>query len=310
MNIPIYDEWGIQVESLTIDDDLTHVDGRVSKGKNIWYKGVGVPYTGHHVENPGEDHYLVCGKCDVFYIGYKVIKDRFDGKTGIFQERFQPHFTDWIGACGEKELQIVENLWELNFDYSGIDVKEFHPIMDDQYYLVCDYPYGRAGYLDTGVPEHLYNLMEYMIREDWNFPWDKSSITDVLANGKVTDVADVFKSNDVDHKLGTIYSLLYSLGKADHGKYMIFCQRYNLVYQTDMAYVMNSLQLLARFGVNISSLLEHNGNDTYRNTVKNHLVLGKNCGYCGVGSCSPEADPNKSWGEYIREQYMLQVSTL
>jgi hypothetical protein len=59
-------------------------------------------------------------KSDVWYVGYAVGRPRemLEGKRGVFQERYQPHFTDWIGACGEKEIQIVENLWELQFDRS------------------------------------------------------------------------------------------------------------------------------------------------------------------------------------------------
>jgi len=170
------------VDSFFINDTLEHVDGRVCKGDKHWYKGAGIPYTAHHIPEMKEG-YVRHYTCDVFYIGECVTKSCFEFKKGVFMERFQPHFADWIGACGEKELQIVENLWEYRFDKSAIEVHEWQEIADDQYYLVCDYPYGRTNYLQAPKPENLMRLIGYMIDNDWNFPWDKSSITDIHPRG-------------------------------------------------------------------------------------------------------------------------------
>ena len=311
MRIPIYDGEGDLIDFVRVDDDIVHVDGRVSKGERVYYKGLGVPYRSHYVERVTEG-YDDLAKCDVFYLGHEVSKHAFAGKTGIFKERYQAHFTDWIGACGEKELQIVENLWELDFSWAAIDVKEFVSIDDvhKQYYLIVDYPDKRIQYLDEPEPFRIWEMLHYMIHEHWNFPWDKGTITDISCMGRVTDVADVFMSSDLKHKLGTVYSVLYSLAMANKDEYIRFCKQYSLDTLSHMGFVINSLVILSRLGVDISPIMRDNMEETYRNAVKAYLMEGKNCGYCGVGSCHPEADPNKTWGEFIKQEYLQQVSAL
>ena len=49
--IPIYDAQGQLVNQLEINDTLTFVNGRVSQGQELYYKGVGTPYQGHFVLN-------------------------------------------------------------------------------------------------------------------------------------------------------------------------------------------------------------------------------------------------------------------
>lgn len=306
-DIPIYNGGGIQVASFTIKDALEYVDGRVSKGDRGYYKGVGVPYEYHHVVDPDPKVYHIYHNSGIFYLGDVVHKFAFNGLTGIFQERFQPHFTDWIGACGEKEIQIVENLWEQGFERSAIDVLSFEPIVEGQYYLHCDYPQGRDTYLEGGKPQDLYKLFEYMIHNDWNFPWDKDASTDITPNGMVTDVADIFKSDELLHKLGTIYSVLYSLGNNESQMYTDFCEEFDLHHASHMFFVINSITLLARLGVDTSPLMRDNITNTYTNAVLNHLLLGKNCGFCGVGSCRKRSDTNQSLGEEIRDEYIRRA---
>jgi hypothetical protein len=308
-DVLIYDKQGVQVDSFSVDDNLSFVDGRVCRGDKYYYKGVGIPYHRHHVRNL-TDEYIRHYTCDVFYIGECVTKKCFEGKTGVFQEAFQPHFTDWIGACGEKELQIVENLWELRFERSAIEVHGFEKIAEGQYYLVCDYPEGRRQYLTDPNPSNLFTLMAYMIDGNWNFPWDKRSISDVHSSGKVTDVADVFMSSELMHKVGTVYSLLYSLGETDESAYKEFCERFFLPHDKHVYYVTNALSLLMRLGVDIGDCMRDNIIDTYKHTVKNFLVPGKNCGFCGVGSCKGRTDPNQVTGEEIRQEYIRQTSSL
>ena len=43
-DILVYDKFGSVVDTIFINDTLEHIDGRVSKGKDCYYKGVGVPY--------------------------------------------------------------------------------------------------------------------------------------------------------------------------------------------------------------------------------------------------------------------------
>jgi hypothetical protein len=77
-----------------------------------------------------------------------------------------------------------------------------------------------------------------------------------------------------------------------------------------MDIVFNSMYLLAMNGVDITPLIVGNGTDTYKNIIMNYLVVGKNCGYCGVGSCKNRIDPNQSYGEYIRNEYINRTKTI
>ena len=307
-DVPIYNAQGVQVDSFFIDDTLTYVNGRVSKGDKCYYKGAGVPYKQHHIITPTDD-YDVCYKCDVFYIGYAVSKKCFQDKTGVFMERHQNHFTDWIGACGEKEIQIVENLWELKFARTGIEVFGWHPINKDegQYYLEVDYPTGRTPFVEKPNYQDLMSLMGYMLDDHWNFPWDKNSISDILTGGLVSDVADIFYSTSVHHKLGTIYSILYSLGRTDRILYEQFCKRHMLDYTREMCFVTNALAILMRHGINIEEIMKDNMIDTYINAVQNYLIVGKNCGYCGIGSCKNRPDSNQTYGEDIQKEYVKRT---
>ena len=94
------------------------------KERNTITKALVFPTQQHHIlPEDMSDEYDLIEKSDVFYIGNAVSKKVFAGKTGIFQEKYQVHFTDWIGACGVKELNILENLYdEGGFEMSAIEV--------------------------------------------------------------------------------------------------------------------------------------------------------------------------------------------
>lgn len=313
-DIPIYDNLGNLLNSLTIYDNVQYVDGRVSRGEKIYYKGLGVPYKCHYVvdENINED-YEIIGKSDVFYLGNQVIKKCFFEKYGIFQERYQNHFTDWIGSCGVKELNIFENLYDENkFEKNSIDILNCISIDEEnqQYYLEVQYLCGRKTFIDYPNSFKLRELIDYMIQSNWNFPWDKNSISDISWDGRVTDVADIFYSEDLIHKLGSVYSILYSLGNTNKKAFNQFCQVNNLTHDHQMYYVLNSAKILLENGVDISSLIKGDIVETYKNIVKNYLIVGKNCGFCGVGSCLKRKDANQSYGEQIRKFYIDRVSQM
>lgn len=311
VEIPIYNNKGVKVNSLHISDTLEYVDGRVCKGQDYYYKGVGVPYHSHHIYSEDTtNEYDIISKSDIFYLGNCVSKKSYQNKTGIFQEKFQPHFTDWIGACGIKELNIFENLYdEGGFEFNAIEVFEYQTIdeTNQQYYLKVDYPDGRKNYLENPNSDDLRRLIDYMIQNNWNFPWDKNSISDVSINSKVTDVADIFKSQEISHKIGSVYSVLYSLFNADRNQYFKFCEKNNMMHQNQMSFVFNALQLLAYNDVDVSFLFKESQIETYKNIVLNYLVNGKNCGFCGVGSCKGRKDVNQSYGEEIRDEYVKRT---
>lgn len=313
--IPIYNQKGIQVNSIHLNEDIEYVNGRVCKSNTCYYKGIGIPYETHNI--PDEllnDDYDFIRKSDVFYVGNVVSKKCYQGKIGIFQERFQPQFTDWIGACGIKELNILEHLYdENNFDRSSIEVLGYETIDEElqQYYLKVQYSCDRKSYYEYPNPLKLKELLDYMISANWNFPWDKDSTADISTNGLVTDVADIFYSNQLIHKVGTVYSVLYSLGTKSQKLYNQFCEASGLRNVNDMDYIFNTIFLLASNNVDTSSLMNmSDSKEIYKNVVKNYLIQGKNCGFCGVGSCLKSKDINQSYGEYIREEYIKRVDKM
>jgi hypothetical protein len=307
-DIPIYNNKGIQINSVFIPEDIEYVNGRVCKGKDFYYKGVGVPYKVHLLPSDlMTDEYELVDVSDIFYLGNIVSKKCYQHKFGIFQERHQNHFTDWIGACGIKELNILENLYDENgFELSAIEVLGYETIDEEnqQYYLKVNYPGGRLNYLDNPDPKKLRSLIDYMITNNWNFPWDKNSISDISSDSLVTDVADIFHSKDIQNKIGSVYSVLHSLAKKDFNEYLKFCKVNNLQHLDDTWFVFNTLYLLTFSGENVVHLFDSSPQETYKNIVSNYLVTGKNCGFCGIGSCKGRKDANQTYGEEIRDTYI------
>ena len=299
--IPVYDTNGEEVNRFEINDTIRHVNGRVCKGEKVYYKGVGAPYHGQFLPpNPGDvsKDYEFVEQTDVFYVGPYVKKYCFKGKTGIFQEKYQPQFTDFIGSCGVKELSIIENSME--FDKSSVEILKSinYDKENSQYYFILNYKCDRINYFDRDNPVALYELIEYMIKNDWNFVWDKSCVEDISYNGLVTDVADIFKSKSLSNKLGTVYSVLYSLGKTNKEVYDRFNKKHNLVHTNQMSYTLNSIKILNRFGVDTRELqVSKNDISNFKHTVMNYLIIGRNCGDC----CYLDL------GEKIREQYIAQT---
>ena len=74
-----------------------------------------------------------------------------------------------------------------------------------------------------------------------------------------------------------------------------------------MSFVFNSLSILSSNGVDISKVFQNDIVDTYKNVVLNYLIIGKNCGFCGVGSCKGRKDSNQSYGEEILGEYIKRT---
>ena len=313
-DIPIYNNKGVQVDSLYINDTIEYVNGRVNKGDKAYYKGSGVPYKSHNVLNEDlTDEYEVLNETLIFYSGSMVKKDCFIGKTGIFQERYGCVFPDWIGTCGIRETQILENLYdEHRFEFNDIDVERWDWIDEEagQIYLTCQYKSGRTSWFDTQDNYGLADLLNYMCQSGWNFPWDKAAIMDVAGNSLVTDVADIFYSRTLQSQLGSVYSILYSLGSCEPEIYRKFCIAHALPCGSLMDYITASMMILMRNNIDVSELMVGDPVTIYKNAVQNYLILGKNCGYCGVGSCKNREDDNLSYGDQIKEQYIFRTEAM
>jgi hypothetical protein len=303
VEIFIHNSEGTPYKSFNINDDIEFLEGRVSKGKKVYYKGVGVPYTSHFIPEL-TDEYEYVDETDIFYLGQCVSKKCFQGKFGVFEELYQPFFPDHIGACSSKEGPIVLN--SIKFDLSSVEVYDCIPIDEEaeQYYYILDYKCKRKSYLEKGLsegdPHKLRTLIDYMVCNDWNSLWDKNAILDVTADGRISDVADLFESSELKHKLGTVYSYLYSLGKTNEQKYREFLDINGLQHPDtlgDFWYIYNSIYFLHENDISISELFPHSTmEDNYKHAVTNYLMEGRNTAYC---SCFAYVDQgNKVMKEY------------
>ena len=291
----VYDSSGIHVNTVTINDTLTYVNGRVSKGQKFYYKGAGITYSHQYSIKPVTDDYILLEKADVFYLGNIVQKKAFIGKTGIFQEQYQPHFSDFIGACGVKELSMIEN--STDFELSSAEVIKVVEIdkVNKQYYLILNYKCQRNKFSPESDIKNVRVLLDYMIQTNWNFPWDKDSITDITDVGLICDTADIFKSSLLSHKLGTVYSILYSIFHYDKQLYLNLLQLYNLQHNSHSAFVFNSIEILKQNHIDVSEMfVSNNLKENYINIVLRYLVSGKNCADCNL----------LDYGEQVRKEYI------
>jgi hypothetical protein len=172
--------------------------------------------------------------------------------------------------------------------------------LNKQYYFKVNYSCGRQKYIDAGDPNKLIELLDYLAVSGWNFPWDKASINDVTYDGRVSDVADMFESKQLKHRLGTIYSVLYSLGKLDQVKYKEFLAANNYKHRNDMDYVFIALSILDKNGANIDGLFpkkEVSEYDVYKHILKHCLIQGRNCAH---------VEDNRH-GEKVKKMFIARI---
>jgi len=286
--IPIYDPAGDQVDSITVPHNLVYESGRTSVAGDVWYKGAGIPYRCHLSHDPRARG--VYGPAKVFYAGYLVIDPVFHGKHGIFQQRYQPYFSDWIGSCGPKEGAILKNSRE--FPLSAVEVIDY--VMFDpenrQSYYVLRYTGKRERFIPDGQVEALLDLLRVMVRFGWNFPWDKAAIRDITADGRISDVADMFRSTKLEHRLGTVYSVFYSLFK-------LAPELYRRI--SDAAPVFASVVALNEFGVRFGGRLgkRESAKDMSARALK-LLVAGRTC--AGI--------EDRQFGDQVRRAYAQRLA--
>ena len=306
--IPIYSVNGDFVNELVIKEKLKYISGRVSKGKQHYYKGVGMPYSHHYkrdISNLSSNEYNFLGHTNIFYLGYGVENKSWKNKFGIFQERYQPFFPDYIGGCGIKERAITPN--STAFKKSSVDILDviLYDKENQQYYFKMNYRCNRKNYIkDNGSPEKLCELIEYMIDNDWNFLWDKNSINDITPEGLVSDVADLFISDELEHQFGSVYSIFYSLHKSCQKSYEEFLKYMGLKHTDKKSFVFNTIKILDDNGIDTKPLTIHdNDNANYVHSIMYYLLNGKNCAYCSCDMFLAEGELVKKdyWNKFMQE---------
>lgn len=274
--ISIYDVSGSVSDHLEIDDQISFVSGRTSKGSKHYYKGLGSWYNRHAVlQVSGLD--TIIGENPVFYYGWDVTNKNFEGKFGIFKQKYQPYFSDFIGGCGPKEANIIPNSSFFRSALTVID-KVDYDLDNKQSYYVLDYKYSRDCMSDGGNLKGLVDLLLIMLEGDINFPWDKTAIRDINSEGYITDVADLFTSGDIIHKYGTVYSVLYSLHQLNKSMYISLVKSLGLIYAGigDIPFVCRLILEMGNFNIELREDIETRA-QLYTHLVGNVLLRGRNC---------------------------------
>ena len=267
------------------------VRGRSGVGESgLWYKGIGTLYRCHMVKNV--NGYRVIGQA--VYGGWVVQYIPWVNRFGIFQERNQWYFSEWIGGAGKREAKIVKNADE--FPLSAVKVVDVIPVMDGHNVYVMEMRGGKGVCRNV---KKVLKLLEVMLGEGWNFPWDKGAIRDVNEEGLVTDVADLFKSDDVKHKFGTVYAVLYSMRQLIPEVAGEFEREVGVSLELKEL-PFSCLKVMKRLEYDVSGVYDGRVKwswDGYKRLVLDVLIEGKNC----AGLEFPE------FGEEVKKWYKGKV---
>jgi hypothetical protein len=280
VEVKIYDGRGNEVHSICLPGEferIPHSRFACDKNQEVYFKGAGCHYFGHYILKPDPlKQYQLLEKVPIEYLGYFVMDPDFAGKTGIFFAKFQPPFSDPIGGCGIKETRIYEHSRE--FEKSGVDVVAMMPVLEDSPYLIYQLKYkdGRIK-MENGQFRNavLADLLLYMLETDWNFPWDKNVLGDINLKGLVTDVADLFKSEDLVHKFGTVYSFLFGLHSV--GRLNGFCKHLGLKKAGLYEIPFRVVELLKARCNSQFAIGRKETPANYLHLMKDFLIEGKNC---------------------------------
>lgn len=286
--IKIYNHLGQVIDSVYISSSITWVGGRISVSSSGNYlKGAGCPYMGHNdvAFFNSADFY---GQVFRPY-GVRLINPYLSGKSGIFLVRFVPVLDEYVGGCGPRERNILDN--SVDFELSDVEVLSKIDItgIDHSIYEI-NYKNKRVKFTEAPNVGKLLDLIYFMLDNDWNQSWDKDSISDVSKAGTITDVADLFKSSDLIHKVGTVISLVTSLFRCNQQAYQQLRREagVNFLYtdygvlsyfmpHTSDDCILTAASILMR---KISVAFEPPFfRQCFMDFVTSYLLPGRNCGY-------------------------------
>lgn len=212
--IPIFDMNGNQLDEIKLPEKIIPTPRRrcgCSKS-HTFYKGAGIIYRGNYANSTG-DNMIVVSKNACEYQKYYVVHPKVYQKFGIFTFCHQPVFSDCEGGCGKKE----KNLPALQEKFALSAIDEITGIIkvpiDGHNIYIYRLKEIKGSYKDT------ISFIEYILSENFNSAWDKNLWDDIMGYGYLRDLADWFESDELSHKLGTVYALLVSLLKADKYTY-------------------------------------------------------------------------------------------
>jgi hypothetical protein len=260
------------VVEVELPERVYWVSGRSGVGESgLWYKGIGTVYSCHFTKERKNDCVVIGrGVYDGYVVQYRPWVSRF----GIFQERMQWYFSEWIGGAGKREEKIIRNADE--FSFSAVRVADVIQVMDGHNVYVLEMKGGKRVCEDVGK---IMRLLDAMLGSGWNFPWDKGAVRDINEEGLVTDVADLFRSDDVRHKFGTVYSVLYSMSMLLPDVAKEFGRRFGVSLELKEL-PFSCLKVMKRLGCDVSEIWDGKIKwswDGYKSLVLDVLMEGVNC---------------------------------
>lgn len=304
--IPVFSVSGEQVSEIKLPEKIMPIPAKRGgfAESGIYYKGSGIVYRNHLTNQMRKGNgEKIIGKTGLIYEKYIACYAGLVGRFGIFIFPHQEIFSDCEGGCGKKEQKITEN--QQLFERTAIDeIVDVIPtgILEHNIYAY------RLKQVRGGI-EDTQALIEYVLSRDFNTAWDKNLWGDIYAYGYVRDVADWFISEQLNHKIGTVFALLNSLYKADLSLYaqlllnclgMYSFEKYKILYYSGLIVKKYCAGLFERENIEPEVFNE----ETYRKLLT-LLFSGKAC-------CHLEDDEKWSWvREYydgVREEYLRKNS--
>lgn len=296
--VPVFDTAGNKKHEILLPEQIMPLSGKRGgfSDSGLYYKGAGTIYRGHLTNEYDQNMRLMC-KTNIVYEKYQVCYPHLTSKFGIFLFPHQPIFTDLEGACGGKEIRILKN--QKNFELSAIEeiTNVISTGIHDHNIFVYRLKEVNAKPLDVA------NLIEYVLRADFNTAWDKNLWSDIYCYSYVRDIADWFVSGQLCHKLGTVYALLHSLYNSDVCLYAMLLKEILGIYNCERHFVLYfSALILKKY---CPALFDPTIPDLYEITPELFAVLLKLL-FSGKACCHLEDDPK--WGK-VREYYYARIDS-
>lgn len=242
-SIPFMEKTGEVIKEIKLPEKVMPIlSKRTAIGTSgTYYKGAGTIYTCHFT-NELEKGETLLAKTGILYEENKVTRLNLCGKYGIFNFKHQPMFSDFEGGCGPKEKNLL--VMQKKFEYSAIQEIVDVISTDIPEHSIYAYSLKEA----TGSLKDTAELMKYALENDFCTAWDKNLWADIYCYRYVRDVGDLYVSDSVAAKLGTVYALLHSLYKTDLYQYLellhLLTDAYNLEKHFVLYYSAKVVQII------------------------------------------------------------------
>lgn len=295
--VPIYNSMGTKEHEIVLPEKIMPLISKRGgfSDTGLYYKGAGIVYQSHFVNRYGRAE-RVLNKSNIIYEKYQVCFPNLAGKFGIFLFPHQVIFSDMEGACGKKEIRILEN--QKHFELSAIEeITDVIPTgIKDQNIFVYRLKQVQAEPLAAA------DLLEYVLKADYNTAWDKNVWSDIYCYRYVRDVADWFVSDKLNHKIGTAYAFLNSLYNSDVYLYAMLLKKVLNIYNCEKIFILYfSALIVNKFRPELFASINADVNEM---TPELFGILLKLL-FSGKACCHLENDAEWNW---VRQYYFTGIN--